>query len=126
MNPDFTDAEKSALAVTEKLTELMMARNLDGMNHILDENFTLTHITGYVQPKKEWLQEVQSESMKYYGFEPVSRKVTVSGNRAEVIQQNRLDALIWGSRNVWNLQQIIQLEKREGKWMIMKSVGSTF
>ncbi len=126
MEKTYTEDEKAALATSELLTELMIAKDLSGMKKIMDENFTLTHITGYVQPKEEWFHEIETESMKYYGFQPVSRKVTVNGNKAQVIQQNRLDARIWGTRNNWRLQQIMKLEKRDNQWIILQSVASTF
>lgn len=123
-----TSSEDSAqvIAVTRKLTDLMIERNIAEMDKIVDQNFTLTHITGYKQPKAEWFAEIESESMKYYGYEEVSTSVKIDGNRAEFIGRNRLNARIWGSRNIWRLQQKMQLEKREGQWIILNSVATTF
>ncbi len=118
--------EKQVVAITDRLTELMIARDLDELNELLDKNFTLTHITGYVQPKAEWLKEIETESMKYYSFQPIKREVEINGDKAQVVQQNILDARIWGTRNNWHLQQIYQLEKRNGDWVILKSVASIF
>lgn len=104
----------------------MMARDIRGMQGILDENYTLTHMTGYVQPREEWFKEVESESMKYYSVTEVSKNVKINGNRAEVVDRNLVDARIWGSRHTWRLQQILSMEKRSGKWVILKSVASPF
>ncbi|GAB3899180.1 nuclear transport factor 2 family protein [Spirosoma agri] len=41
------------LGVTRQLTRLMIRRDTKAMNKILDENYTLTHMTGYVQSKSE-------------------------------------------------------------------------
>lgn len=122
----FNEEEKEVITVTDKLTELMIQRDLDALDLILDKNYTLTHITGYVQPKAEWFKEVETESMKYYSYQAVKHRVKINGNKAEVVQQNKLDARIWSSRNVWRLQQIFQLEKRDDKWIILKSVATTF
>lgn len=118
--------EKAIIAVVNKLSELMIARDLNGLKQILDENYTLTHMTGYVQPKDEWVEEVQRESMKYYSVQEVSKTVKMNGDKAEVVDRNLVDARIWGTRHTWKLQQILQLEKRDGKWIILKSVASTF
>lgn len=126
MNDTFTTQEQEIIDVTDHLTILMIAKDLKGLNNLLDQDFTLTHITGYVQPKSEWLKEIESERMKYYSFQPTKRKVEINGNKAKVIQQNILDARIWGTRNNWHLQQIFQLEKQNGKWIILSSVASTF
>ena len=114
------------LKVCKQLTELMIIRDTATMGKIVDERFSLTHITGYIQPKTEWFAEIESERMKYYSFNEVKTNVKIDGDKATFIGQNILDAQIWGSRNNWRLQQAIQLEKRNGKWIILKSVATTF
>lgn len=118
--------ETQILSVTRQLTQLMIERNTASIARIVDEKFTLTHITGYVQPKEEWFSEIERESMKYYSAKEVKHEIKVNGNKAEFVNLNLLDARIWGSRNTWRLQQKITLEKRAGKWIILKSVASTF
>lgn len=122
----FSQEEKEVIAVTVQLTECMISKDFVEMDKILDSNYTLTHMTGYVQPKAEWFKEVETESMKYYSAKEVKKSVKINGNKAEAFEQNKVDARIWGTRNVWNLQQIYTLEKRNGKWIILKSVASSF
>lgn len=64
--------------------------------------------------------------MKYYSSKEVNHTVKVNGNAADVVIQNLVDARIWGTRNTWRLQQKMKLEKRNGTWIILKSVASTF
>lgn len=104
----------------------MIKRDTAEMNKILDTHYTLTHITGYVQPKAEWFNEVAKESMKYYSAKEVSIDVIVNDNKAVVTVKNLVDARIWGSRNTWRLQQKMALEKCKGKWIILTSVASIF
>lgn len=118
--------KQQILAVTRQLTELMIRKDKAGIGRIVDDKFTLTHITGFVQSRKEWFAEIETESMKYYAYEEVKTMVKVDGNKAVFIGQNLLDARIWGSRNTWRLQQTMELEKRNGKWVILKSVATTF
>ena len=126
MNKTVSAEETQILAVTRQLTRLMIERDTMAMNKILDKNYTLTHMTGYVQSRSEWFAEVEKESMKYYSAKEVSHSAKIEGNHAEFIQQNLVDARIWGSRNTWRLQQVFQLEKREGSWVILHSVATTF
>lgn len=127
MEADKIAIEKSqVLAVTRQLTELMIDRDITGLNKIVDINFTLTHITGYVQSKEEWFSEIEKESMKYYSYKEVKTAVTIDGYKAIFTGQNLLDARIWGTRNNWRLQQTMNLEKRNGNWIILKSVASVF
>ena len=121
-----TDDASQVLDVTRQLTKLMIKEDTAGINNILDTHFTLTHITGYVQPKDEWFSEIESERMKYYSYNEVKTSVKIEGDKATFVGQNLLDARICGTRNTWRLQQTMQLEKRNGKWIIMKSVATTF
>lgn len=118
--------EIEILKTVRQLADWMISRDTVAMNTILDKNYSLTHMTGYVQPKAEWFDEVVKESMKYYSAKDVNHSVIINGNKANVTVQNLVDARIWGSRNTWRLQQKMQLEKRNGKWIILKSVASTF
>ena len=126
MSDTLTTEEMQILSVTQRLTQLMIERNTASMATILDDKFTLTHITGYVQSKEEWFSEVENESMKYYSSTEVKHEININGNKAEFVNQNLLDARIWGSRNTWRLQQTMTLEKKAGKWIILKSVASIF
>ncbi|GAA5089879.1 nuclear transport factor 2 family protein [Chryseobacterium ginsengisoli] len=118
--------ELQIIEVTRQLIDLMIRKDISGINKILDINFILTHITGYVQSKKEWFLEIESEQMKYYSYTEVKTTVSIRGDEATFVGQNILDAKIWGSRNKWHLQQKMHLEKHEGKWFIMNSVASIF
>ena len=126
MNDPIPADKTPLLAVTRQLTRLMIERDTMAMAKILDEGYTLTHMTGYVQSRSEWFTEVERESMKYYSAKEVAHSVKIEGNQAEFVQQNLVDARIWGSRNIWRLQQVFQLEKRQAGWIILHSVASTF
>jgi hypothetical protein len=125
-NTDNKAEETKILEVTRLLTEYMIEKNTERMAKIVDKDFTLTHITGYVQSKKEWFAEIDSERMKYYSYQEVKTSVKIEGETATFIGQNLLDARIWGSRNTWRLQQTMTLEKRNDNWIILKSVATTF
>jgi hypothetical protein len=118
--------EAQILSVVRQLADLMIKRDTAAINDILDKDYTLTHMTGYVQPKAEWFNEIIRESMKYYSAKEVAHSLTINGNTANVTVQNLVDARILGSRNTWRLQQKMTLEKRAGRWVILKSVASTF
>lgn len=126
MEQPMRNDEAQILALARKFTRLMIDRNTAELEKMVDKDFSLTHITGYVQPKAEWFKEIERENMKYYAAEELSHSVKVNGNTAEFVQRNLLDARIWGSRNKWRLQQTMTLEKRNGTWIILKSAARTF
>ena len=121
-----TGEENRIIAVTDSVIEYMIAKNVDGLRSILDKDFRLTHITGYVQRRKEWVSEVENEGMKYYSAKKIKHDIHISGNEAVSTFQHLLDARIWGSRNTWRLQQKMKLEKRNNQWIVVNSIASTF
>lgn len=125
-NQNSTTEELQVINVTRQLTDLMIEMDTKAINKIVDADFTLTHITGYVQSKNEWFSEIESERMKYYSYREVKTIVKINGDKATFIGQNILDARIWGTRNNWRLQQTMLLEKRDNKWIILKSVATIF
>lgn len=104
----------------------MLEKNTKILDEILDNDMILIHITGYKQPKSEWLAEIDSENMKYFSREEKSVEIIINENFASLTAQNILDARIWGSRNHWRLQTIMEFEKIDGKWKIKKMKASTF
>lgn len=114
------------LDLTRQLIQLMIETNTTELNKILDTNFTLRHITGYVQSKEEWFSEIESERMKYYAYKEVKTSVKIDRDKAVFVGQNLLDARIWGTRNNWRLQQTMHLEKQNNKWIILQSIATTF
>lgn len=118
--------EIQIIELTRQLTQNMIERNTLGIDKIVDADFTLTHITGYVQSTAEWFSEIEAERMKYYSFQEVYTSVKIQGDKATFVGRNILDARIWGSRNKWRLQQTMQLERRNKKWIILNSVATTF
>ncbi|MEO6229163.1 MAG: nuclear transport factor 2 family protein [Ferruginibacter sp.] len=87
-----SNKELQIIEITRQLTRLMIEKNTDAINKIVDANFTLTHITGYVQSKTEWFAEIESELMKYYSYQEVKTSVKITGDKATFVGQNLLDA----------------------------------
>jgi hypothetical protein len=123
---NLTCEKNQIIAVTDSVIEYMIERNLDALNSILEKDFTLTHITGYVQSRKEWFSEIETEGMKYYSARKIKHDINITGNDAVSTFQHLLDARIWGSRNTWRLQQKMKLEKRNNQWIVVNSIASTF
>lgn len=89
---------------------------------------SLTHMTGYVQPKLEWIDQIQNGQMKYFSStEDNIKDIEISGNHASLIGQNQVKASIWGSGvNTWSLQMKMYFKKQNGAWLISKQEASTY
>jgi len=108
----------------------MHAAMVDGDTEVLQASlspdFTLAHMTGYVQPRDEWLQHIQSGQMRYFASTEDSVSVTVEAKSARLRGQNRVRADIWGARGTWPLQLDIDFELRDGVWLMTQARASTY
>ncbi|MGO1970724.1 MAG: nuclear transport factor 2 family protein, partial [Levilactobacillus brevis] len=89
-------------------------------------NAKLVHITGQVQSKAEWLEQIRLGRMHYFGSHEVLFQATVTDNQAQVVMRNELDARIYGFRNTWPLQSKIKLVKGQSGWQIIESQASMY
>lgn len=93
MNTD----EQTIIDLYRTKNKAMVERDIATLNKILAPGMSLTHMTGYVQPKEEWLNQIQSEEMKYYSSEEDNIKdVHIDGDKASLIGQNQVKVRIWG------------------------------
>lgn len=113
-------------ALHEAMFEAMVAGDLAELTSILADGFTLTHMTGYVQSKTEWLDAIESGEMQYHSVETVqvipSKDITVP----ELTARTHTDATIWGSRATWRLTLRSWFEPRGHGWVIARTVASTW
>jgi hypothetical protein len=98
----------------------------DRLDALLDDAFTLQHITGYVQSKREWLSQIDSGQMRYHANQEKSVDVKVTGNTAVLVARNVVTATIYGSRGTWNLEVRADYARKNGSWIAMRSVAGTF
>lgn len=111
-----------------QINQAMVEKDTDTLSQLLRDDTELVHMTGYRQPVVEWLEQIETEEMKYYSWEEDAIKdVQIDGHRASLIGQSRVKARIWGSGpSTWRLQIKMYFEKVDGQWQIIKQVASTY
>jgi len=87
----------------------MMDADAESLRSTLTEDATLTHITGQIQTRDEWVQSVADKTMSYSNIEVVSAHVERSDNGAQLVARTRTTANINGSNGTWNLQLVSQI-----------------
>ena len=106
----------------------MVAKDINKLNQILATSMKLTHMTGYVQPKLEWIDQIQNEEMQYFSSkEDAIKDIKIDGDKASLVGQNRVQAKIWGGGvNTRPLQMKMFFEKQNDAWIITDQVASTY
>ncbi|MBM7642272.1 nuclear transport factor 2 family protein [Streptococcus loxodontisalivarius] len=110
------------------INQAMVDRDTEKLQKILKEDTLLVHMTGYQQPVSEWLDQIDSQEMKYYSWkEEAIKDIQINGDKASLIGQSRVKARIWGAGpSVWPLQIHMFFQKIDGRWQVIKQVASTY
>lgn len=119
--------EQQIIELYRAVSQAMVTKDIDKLDHILADDMHLIHMTGYDQTKNEWFAQIKSEQMRYYSItEENIKNIKIEGNKASFIGQSKVDARIYGSRHTWRLQIKNYFEKRKGKWLIVRQEASTY
>lgn len=111
-----------------QVNDAMVAKETKKLAELLEPDTVLIHMTGYVQPVTEWLEQIETGDMIYYSWqEDAIKNIKINGNTASLIGQSRVKARIWGAGpSTWRLQIKMEFENVDGKWKIIKQTASTY
>lgn len=74
----------------------MVAKDKKTLAELIAPDSVLVHMTGYVQPVKEWLAQIESEEMRYYAWqEDAIKAIHITDNTASLVGQSRVKARVW-------------------------------
>src|SRR4051794_8711865 len=97
--------------------QAMVAGDAEALGALLADDFTLVHMTGYPQPKAEWLADVRSGAMSYSSMEDVEVSVDLAGATPALTVRTRTAATIWGASGTWPLQLRITFTRNASSWL---------
>ncbi|WP_404373236.1 nuclear transport factor 2 family protein [Corallococcus coralloides] len=109
-----------------QMIKAMLDRHVAELDALLAGEFTLTHMTGYRQPKREWLEAVRTGQMRYHAAEEKSVDVNVAGDTAVLVGRSVVTATIYGARGTWNLQLTTRYRRQDNRWIAVDTIASTF
>lgn len=120
--------EETIIDLYRQENKAMVDKDIVKLNEILASSMQLRHMTGYLQPKLEWIDQIQNGEMKYFSsVEENIKDVKIDGNSASLVGQNKVKASVWGSGvATWPLQMKMEFTKNNGKWIITNQFASTY
>ncbi|KRM78156.1 hypothetical protein FC35_GL000536 [Limosilactobacillus coleohominis DSM 14060] len=120
------NAEQQVAQVVRQQVKGMINDDQELLRQVIAQDAQFIHITGKVQSRDEWLEQIKRGRMHYYDSKEAIFQVSVEGDKALVIMRNELDARIYGFRNAWQLQSRVELQRRNDKWLITRSEASMY
>ncbi|MFF4349756.1 nuclear transport factor 2 family protein [Streptomyces sp. NPDC001530] len=106
--------------------EAMTDGDTEALDDMLDNGFTLTHVTGYVQPKAEWPAQMRAGRFVYHGVAEKEVAVEVAGDAARFVGRIVTDATVYGAHANWRLQLAMDYAREDDTWTALRSVATTW
>jgi ketosteroid isomerase-like protein len=104
----------------------MVEGDTEAFGELLTEDFSLTHMTGYFQPKQEWLTEMAAGQFIYHDVREKDASLHIDGDTARLVGRITTDATVYGSRAKWPLQLTVDFARRDGRWRASRSEATTW
>ncbi|MEU9895018.1 nuclear transport factor 2 family protein [Streptomyces phaeochromogenes] len=126
-SPD-ENARDEILAAYRAHLRAMTDGDTDALDDLLDDGFTLTHITGYQQPKAEWLSQMRAGQFVYHGVNEknVTVDVDTDGDTARLVGRIVTEATVYGTHADWPLQFTMDYARDGDTWTALRSVATTW
>ena len=119
--------ERQIEALYKQMYRAMIAKDIEALGTLLDENSVLIHMTGTRQPKREYLRAIKDGTLNYYSVEDEEIIIEVNGDKATMTGRSRVNAAVYGGgRHTWRLQIKSTLVKKDGRWLFVEQRVSTY
>lgn len=99
----------------------MIEKDLEKLNELLEDNYTLTHMSGKTQTKDEYIGEIMDGTLNYYKSIIHNPIITIKEKDKAILKADvTLDAKVYGIKGTWTLHSEQTMEKINGKWYLSK------
>ncbi|MFC4502488.1 MULTISPECIES: nuclear transport factor 2 family protein [Streptomyces] len=124
-SPD-ANAREEVLTAYRAHLRAMADGDTDALDDLLDSGFTLTHITGYQQPKAEWLSQMRAGQFIYHSVNEKYVAVDVEDDTARLVGRIVTEATVYGTHADWPLQFTMNYARDGETWTALRSVATTW
>ena len=105
----------------------MIDKDREILSEVLDDCFTLIHMTGMRQTKEEFIRAVEDGTLNYFSANHHNIEIEIQGNTAQLIGQSVVTAAVFGGgQHTWKLQLKIKLVKKDNTWRMLEARASTY
>ena len=101
--------------------QAMVDGDTAALGELLTTDFSLTHMTGYFQPKQEWLAEMRAGQFRYHDAQERELALTLDGDSARLVGRIVTGATVYGTRARWRLQLTMDFTRTDGRWLASRS-----
>ena len=97
----------------------MIEKDLEKLNELLKDNYTLRHMSGKTQTKAEYIDEIMDGTLNYYKSIINNPIIMIKEKDKALLKADvTLDAKVYGIKGTWTLHSEQTMEKIGGKWYL--------
>ena len=99
----------------------MIEKDLEKLNELLKDNYTLRHMSGKTQTKTEYIDEIMDGTLNYYKSIINNPIIMIKEKDKALLKADvTLDAKVYGMKGTWTLHSEQTMEKINKKWYLSK------
>ena len=116
----FNQQEKEVLIEFRNHIEALIRKDRAAIEAFLAPSFQLIHMTGKVQDRNDFINEVMGGILNYYKSRLVNPQIEINNNIAKMRVDVEFDANVYGMRGNWTLYSKNTFQKINNRWYFIK------
>ena len=118
---DLTSNQEEVLERFIEFQYAMIEKDLEKLNELLKDNYTLRHMSGKTQTKAEYIDEIMDGTLNYYKSIINNPIIMIKEKDKALLEADvTLDAKVYGMKGTWTLHSEQTMEKINEKWYLSK------
>ena len=110
------DEKQAILNLYNRMQKAMIEKDLETLNQIVLDGTKFVHMSGRVQTKQEFFEEIANGTLNYYKTELKDVKITVNDNSATLACTAYLTAKVYGMSGTFPMNVNANFIKINGSW----------
>ena len=116
-NSNLTSEEEIVLNKYKEMQQAMIDKDIDKLNHIVKDGTTFTHMSGKVQTKEEYFEDIITGALDYQAYTIENPSISIEGNKAILKARVTLTANAYGAQGSYPFNITAYFEKVDGEWL---------
>lgn len=112
-----TNEEEIVLNRYMEMQQAMVDKDIDKLQTIVKERTTFTHMSGKVQTKEEYFEDIETGALDYQSYTIENSSVSIDGNKAILKARVTLTANAYGAQGSYPFNVSAYFEKVDGEWL---------
>ena len=118
---DLNDDQEEVLERFIEFQYAMIEKDLEKLNELLKDNYTLRHMSGKTQTKTEYIDEIMDGTLNYYKSIINNPIIMIKEKDKALLKADvTLDAKVYGIKGTWTLHSEQTLERINDEWYLSK------